>query len=364
MQNYLLHEFVEDYKDGYLTRRDLLRLVVPIVGSVAAASAVLLSLGCGDDDEDAPTATSGAAGASPTTAATSTSAASPTAAASPTSAASPTAAASPTTAASPSVSPTTGTTGSPSASPVAQSPDSVPEDDPDVAAEDISFEGNGTTLLAYQAQPSAGDGPFALILICHENRGLTAHIRDVARRYAKQGYLACALDLLSREGGTSAIPDPTVIPGTLSNTDTQQHADDFQAAVDFYLTQPDLADAERIGMTGFCFGGGVTWYAVTQIAELKAAVPYYGPPPPLELVPNIAAAVLGVYSDDPNDFANEGRDELVAALEEAGIEHQITIYPGTQHAFHNDTGQRYNPEQAQAAWQDTLDWFATHLGGS
>ena len=79
-------------------------------------------------------------------------------------------------------------------------------------------------------------------------------------------------------------------------------------------------------------------------------------------MPNNAAAVLGVYSDDPHDFANEGRDELVAALEAAGTTFELKVYPGTQHAFHNDTGQRYNEEQARAAWDDTLAWFRTHLG--
>ena len=100
----------------------------------------------------------------------------------------------------------------------------------------------------------------------------------------------------------------------------------------------------------------------TQAPELAAAAPYYGPPPPLEDVPNIQAAVLGVYSDDPDDFANEGLEELTAALEEAGVTFQINVYPDTQHAFHNDTGPRHNPEQAHAAWQDTLAWFAQHIG--
>jgi carboxymethylenebutenolidase len=80
-------------------------------------------------------------------------------------------------------------------------------------------------------------------------------------------------------------------------------------------------------------------------------------------VPNIQAAVLGMYSDDPSDFANEGRDELEAALEEAGVTFQINIYPDTQHAFHNDTGQRYNEEQALVAWQDALNWFSQHVRG-
>jgi carboxymethylenebutenolidase len=198
------------------------------------------------------------------------------------------------------------------------------------------------------------------VLICHENRGLTDHIRDVARRYAVEGYLACALDLLSREGGTAAIADASSIPAILTEGDPLRHVADFQAAIASYEGIAE-ADTSRVGMNGFCFGGGITWLAATQIAELKAAAPFYGPPPPLDAVPNITAAVLGVYSDDPSDFANEGRDALEAALTESGVTFQINVYPSSQHGFHNDTGQRYSEEAATAAWGDTLAWFGQYV---
>lgn len=116
-----------------------------------------------------------------------------------------------------------------------------------------------------------------------------------------------------------------------------------------------------MGMTGFCFGGGITWRCATRMPELKAAAPYYGPPPPLEDVPNIKAAVLGIYSSDPDDFANQGRDELEAALKAAGVTFKFIVYPDTQHAFNNDTGPRWNEAQAIQAWQDTLAWFETYV---
>jgi carboxymethylenebutenolidase len=354
-QRYLLHEFVEDYKDGFISRRDLIRLVLPIAGGIASAATILVAMGCGDDDDDDEAATAPAAGASPTTAATA-AVASPTATGA-TPEASPTTGASPTTAASP----TAGAAGSPTAAQGGQSPLSVPEDDPAIAAEDVTFEGNGATLMAYQATPADASDPLPLVLVCHENRGLTEHIRDVTRRFAKEGYLACAVDLLSREGGTAGVADQSQIPGILSGVEPERHVGDFQAAIDFYVEQPELADTGRVAMVGYCFGGGITWRAVTQIAELGAAAPYYGPPPPLEEVPNISAAVLGVYSSDPDDFANNGRDELEAALQAAGVTYEFTVYPDTQHAFHNDTGPRYNAEQAQIAWQDTLAWFEQHL---
>lgn len=305
MQRYLVHEFVEDYEDGLLSRRDMMSRVLHITGSVAGAATVLTALGVK------------AVGAQ-------------------------------------------GDTPAPPDGP--QSPLSVPEDDPRVLATTVTFPGaDEANVRAYQASPAEAAGtPPALVLICHENRGLTAHIKDVARRFAVEGYVACAIDLLSRQGGTDAIGDPSEIPAILTDGDPSRHVADFQAAITHYGVSGEV-DMARIGMNGYCFGGGITWRAVTQIAELKAAAPFYGPPPPLEDVPNIQAAVLGVYSDDPDDFANNGRDALVAALEEAGITFEINVYPGTQHAFHNDTGQRYNEEQATAAWNDMLAWFGQYL---
>ena len=201
----------------------------------------------------------------------------------------------------------------------------------------------------------------ALVLVCHENRGLTDHIRDVARRLAAAGYIGVAIDLLSPEGGTASIADPSSIPALLTGGDLSRHVQAFSNAISFYEEMGEAAAANP-GMIGFCFGGGITWRTITQEPRLQAGVAYYGPPPPLEDIPNIKAAVLGVYSDDPGDFANRGLDDLESALAEAGITFEINIYPNTQHAFHNDTSPRYNPEQAAVAWTDTLNWLGAHLG--
>jgi carboxymethylenebutenolidase len=307
-ERYLVHEFVEDYVDGLMSRRDMMRRVLHITGSVAATASVLTRYG---------------------------------------------------------VKSASAQEGTPAPRPTPTGPRStvsVPEDDPRITASDITFPGtDGAEVIAYQAIPSAAAGRFPVVLICHENRGLTDHIRDVTRRWAAQGYVAAAVDLLSREGGTAAIADPAEIPALLSDdTKLQRHVDDFKAAAAHYGTQ-EFADGSRLGMTGFCFGGGITWRAATQMPELDAAAPYYGPPPPLEDVPNIRAAALGVYSDDPEDGANEGLEELTAALEAAGVTFQINIYPDTQHAFHNDTGPRWNEEQALQAWNDTVAWFETYV---
>jgi carboxymethylenebutenolidase len=306
-ENYLVHEFVDDYVDGILSRRDMMRRVLHITGGVAATATVLTQLGV--------TSASAQEGTPP-----------------------------------------------PAPTPTGpRSSASVSEDDPRITASDVTFPGaDGAEVTAYQAMPSSGDGPFPVVLICHENRGLTDHIRDVTRRWAAQGYLAVGVDLLSREGGTASI-DPAEAPALLSDeSKLQRHIDDFKAAAAYYATQEN-ADATRLGMNGFCFGGGITWRVATQMQELKGAAPFYGPPPPLEDVPNIRAAVFGVYSDDPDDFVNEGREDLVAALEEAGVTFEIEVYPDTQHAFHNDTSPRWNEEQALAAWNDTVAWFETYV---
>jgi carboxymethylenebutenolidase len=307
-ENYLVHEFVEDYVDGVMSRRDMMRRVLHITGGVAATATVLTQLG---------------------------------------------------------VKSASAQEGTPAPRPTPTGPRStvsVAEDDPAITASDITFTGHdGAEITAYQAMPSSGDGPFPVVLICHANRGVTPHIQDVARRWAAQGYLAVAVDLVSREGGTAAIADPAEIPAIIvDENNIQRHVDDFKAAADFYATQEN-ADTSRLGMQGFCIGGAITWRAATQMPELKGAAPFYGPPPPLEEVPNIRAAVFGVYTDDPDDGANEGREELIAALEEAGVTFEIEIYPDTEHGFHDDTGARWNEEQALAAWNDTVAWFETYV---
>jgi carboxymethylenebutenolidase len=311
MQQYLVHEFVDDYNDGYLNRRDLVSKVGHIVGGASTALIVIKALGVDLEVAEAQEASS---------------------------------------------------TPVPSA---AKSPLSVAADDPAISGGDFTYESGGVTYTAYEAKPTgsatleAGVGKGALILVCHENRGLTEHIRDVTRRFAKEGYLAVAVDLVSPEGGT-AESDPSAIPGILTAGDMSRHVQAFADVITRY-EEAGEERATRVGMTGFCFGGGITWRTATKEPRLKAAIPYYGPPPPLGDVPDISAAVLGVYSDDPGDFANNGRDDLEAALKAAKIRYEFKIYPGTQHAFNNDTGPRYNEEQANAAWKDSLAWFAKYL---
>jgi carboxymethylenebutenolidase len=323
--------------------------VLYITGGVASTATILLALGCGPGAQGPTPAPATKAPEKPAAVP-----ASPAASPSPSPAAvpSPPAVPSPAAAASPSPSP------SPA---VARSPLSVAANDPAIESTDVTFPGEGgATLMAYQAKPR-GNGPFPLVLVCHENQGLTDHIRDVARRFAKEGYVGCAVDLLSREGGTARVTDRAQIPGLLSNAPAERHVGDFQSALRFYTTQP-FVQPGAYAMTGFCFGGGIVWRTVTKAAELKAAAPWYGIAPPLQDVPAIKAAMFGIYASD-DERINASRDTLEPALRQANVTYEFKTYPNTRHAFHNDAGGNYNQEQALVAWRDVLDWFRRYVQG-
>ena len=311
-RRYLLEEFYDDYREGEISRRTFIRRVAFLTGSMAATVTAMTAVGC--QPIELPATTEPMPVDTPPPAAE-------------------------------------------AAAPEAQSPFSVAEDDPAVQTEQVTFDSGGDEIMAYLARPAA-EGVYAAVLVCHENRGLTPHIEDVARRFAKEGYVALALDLLSREGGTAAH-DRDAVPALLTDAGADRHVGDFIAGAD-YLRTLEYVDGERIGMTGYCFGGGTTWRVATAMPDLAAAVPFYGPAPELDQVPNIQAAVFGVYAEQ-DERINAGIEALEQALIDAGTTYQIKIYPGVGHAFHNDTGERYGEEQAIQAWQDTLDWFEQHL---
>lgn len=333
-QKYFVEEFYDDYREGHLTRREFIRRVAFITGSMAATVSTMSMLGCTAAELPAPTDTIPAPEPTATTPP-----ADPTATSAPaaTEEAEPAAELEPV--------------------PNAKSPLSVPEGDPALITSEVTFPSQDAEVLGYLARP-AEDGVYPAILVCHENRGLTPHIRDVARRFAKEGYVALALDLLTREGGTPSL-NSDEIPALLSGAPPERHVGDFAAGL-AYLQTLDYVEDGRFGMTGYCFGGGITWRSVVGIPELKAAVPFYGPAPELEQVPNIKAAVFGVYAE-MDERINANKDPLEQALKDAGITYQMKVYPGVNHAFHNDTGERYDEAQATQAWQDTLAWFEQYV---
>jgi carboxymethylenebutenolidase len=221
----------------------------------------------------------------------------------------------------------------------------------------VQIPAGGTNIIGYLARPSS-ETVAPVILVCHENRGLTPHIQDVTRRFAKAGYVGLAVDLLSRQGGSAAVGEGNV-PGTLGGIDPSQFVEDFRSGW-LYLGEQPYADALRVGMTGFCFGGGVTWQVAVHMPELLAAIPYYGPHPVASDVPNINAAVLAVYGEFDSRI-NSGIPAIEEAMMANNKIYEKLIYPNADHAFNNDTGSRYNLEAAQDAWKQSLAWFERYV---
>jgi carboxymethylenebutenolidase len=248
---------------------------------------------------------------------------------------------------------------------VARSPFSVAPHDPAISASVVHFSPSEPVLAAYLARPAhAASAPG--VLVCHAAGGLTPHFEDVTRRFAKAGYVAMAVDLLSREGGTIGVPPR---PGAetsalLGNAPEGRHVGDFIQAFAYLRTQP-FVRADRIGMVGFCLGGGMTWRVAVAVPELVAAVPFYGVSPPVEDAPKIHAAVLAIYAErDQVVSVAEQVPPIEAAMQAAGKTFQKIVYPGVDHAFHDDTGSSWNEATAKAAWLAALGWLDQYLNRS
>jgi carboxymethylenebutenolidase len=225
--------------------------------------------------------------------------------------------------------------------------------------EDVRIPVSGGELLAYLARPDdAGRRPG--IIAIHENRGLVPHARDCARRLASAGYTVLAPDLLSRRGGTAAFPQQNDAIAALGQTDPEQNTRDLIVALDWLAAHP-AADGGRLGVTGWCMGGGYTWRVATRAGtRIRAAVPWYGPNPSSG-VANIGAPVFAIYGA-LDERINAGIDSIVQQMAAHGKPFEHTIYPNAQHAFNNDTNpERYNPEQAKIAWGDMLRFFERRL---
>ena len=220
----------------------------------------------------------------------------------------------------------------------------------------ITFRGPGGRKLigawARAAKPRGG------VLVVHENRGLTDHIRSVAGRFAASGYSALAIDLLSEEGGTGSFPDEAAAMAALYGVPTSRFVTDMKWGVTELKRR---LPAKRIGATGFCFGGGMVWTLLTaKESRLAAAAPFYGPFPEGSSLKGSKAAVLGIYGA-LDSRVNASKPIAAAALRAAGVPHQLVTFPGADHAFFSDTGPRYNHNAAEAAYKRVLAWFARYV---
>ncbi|HYN99675.1 MAG TPA: dienelactone hydrolase family protein [Actinomycetota bacterium] len=300
-EKYLVEEVGIDYADGLISRREAIRrLGMMGVGAMAASS---LLAACANDAAESPRAT-----ATATASATATATATPS-------------------------DPTAGA----------------------LPSQDITFTGpNGDIFGAY----AAAQNPQGAVLVIHENRGLKDHFKNVAGRLARDGYSALAIDLLSEEGGTATLNDDARAMAALGAAPASRFVADMKAGLDeLQRRNPDA----KLGIMGFCFGGGQVWNLLNAgEPRLAAAAPFYGTPPENPDFSNSEAAVLAVYGGR-DTRVNATRDAAEAAVKEAGLENKFLVYEDADHAFFNDTGQRYNAEAATQVYRELLDWFEQHL---
>jgi carboxymethylenebutenolidase len=223
-----------------------------------------------------------------------------------------------------------------------------------VDAETIKYPSGSIQVEGYLAKPK-GTGKFPAIIVIHENRGLNEHIRDVARRFAADGFVALAPDLLSRLGGTATmktVPEATAAIGRLP---IYEALGDLREGFN-YLSKHELVDAQKISSIGFCWGGWRSFMLATQVPELHRVVVFYGTTPDRGLE-NIKSPVLGHYAS--RDRAITGNTQWTAReMKRLGKQYTYYIYDNTDHAFFNETnGPRHNPEAAKQAWSRTLQFL-------
>jgi carboxymethylenebutenolidase len=252
-----------------------------------------------------------------------------------------------------------------STSPIATSPAATPGPPPGAVAFDavntldITFPGEGVTIKAYQAWPETNE-PFPALIVIHENRGLTEHIKDVTRRFANQGYLALGVDLLSRVGGRDAFATDNDATAAINQLAVDGVMQDLKSAVTYLKGLPDF-NKDKLGVIGYCWGGGNSLLFATRSQDLDAAVVYYGPNPAnIDDVANITAPVLGIYGQEDTRIT-VNVPALEAAMKKYNKFFEYKIYPGAAHAFFNDTGTRYNYEASADSWTLTNAFLKRNL---
>ncbi len=297
LQRYLAEEVAEDLTDGIITRREALRRLGLLGVSGAAATALLAAPAAGQAAAARPAAGAGRRRR------------------------------------------------------VTRGRGSIEEWAP-LATEAITFPGPGGTLMgAWAPAPARARGA---VLVIHENRGLTDHIRNVAGRFAASGYSALALDLLSREGGTGSFPGEAEVAAALAAVPPERFDADMTAAVTELARR---VPRTRLAAIGFCFGGGMVWRLLAAgDRRLDAAAPCYGPFPQGGDLSRARADVLAVYGGR-DTRVNATREAAHAALRAARLRYRILTFGEADHAFFNDTGPRFDAPAAEEAWSRVLAWF-------
>jgi carboxymethylenebutenolidase len=211
-------------------------------------------------------------------------------------------------------------------------------------------------LRGYLVQPASAKGKLPTVLVAHENRGLNPHIEDIARRLALDNFIAFAPDALFPLGGYPGDEDKArTLFGKLDQAKTRE---DFLAAEDVLKHLPE--GNGKVGVVGFCYGGGIANFLATRVPNLAAAVPFYGAQPTAEDAAKIKAPLLLHYAEK-DERITSGWPAYETALKAAGVKYQAYIYPGVEHGFNNDTTPRYDEAAAKLAWKRTIEFFNKHL---
>ena len=233
----------------------------------------------------------------------------------------------------------------------------VSEQDEDLEIEEVSFQSKNCTMKGYLVMPKNIKGKIGAVMVVHENRGLTPHIKDITRRVAKAGFIALGIDALSPFGGTPTNEDDA--RALFAKLDTAQNIENMKSGLD-YLRSLKKSN-KKTGCVGFCWGGGIANAMAVSDPLLKASVPYYGRQAAAVDVPKIKAKLLLQYAG-LDERINEGIPAYEAALKENKIDYKLYIYEGAQHAFNNDSSPaRYKADVAKLAWDRTIAFFKEEL---
>src|SRR6266404_1333381 len=229
----------------------------------------------------------------------------------------------------------------------------------DVVSREVTYPGRACKLKAFVVEPAA-DGARGAVIVVQEWWGLNDHIRDVARRFAREGYFAIAPDLYSRQGHKVAT-EPNLAAELMGALKKEDGIEDLQTTVEWLRAQKQTQSA-RIGITGFCMGGSYALLLPCETREISAAAPFYGEIPPDEKLKNLSCPVLYVYGENDGWIQRKDVERLAATLKKFDKQGEVKIYPGCSHGFFNDTRPDvYRPAEAKDAWDRTLRLFAANL---
>ena len=228
-----------------------------------------------------------------------------------------------------------------------------------IASETIEYPSVEAVKAGGYLSAPLGEGRFPAVIVIHENRGLNEHTRDVARRFAAEGFVALAPDSLLRKGGTGAMESPDKAREAIMALPAEDAITDLKAGLAFLNTHAKVQSG-KLGSVGFCWGGARSFTLATESDILRAAVVFYGSAPPPEKLAQVRCPVLGLYGETDERITSRV-PEVAAEMKKLGKPFEHKIYAGAGHAFFNDTGERFHAEAAKDAWTRTLAFLRANL---